>query len=115
MIDIILEAKEEVNKTPVYPKNKWEVKYRKLLQDHNRLVTDYSRLLTELHQEELMSGDIVKIKGLGYAVITHVYNSECFDCLLKDGLRGYTITDRSGIYKTGEHIDLSEIFKGLEN
>lgn len=115
MIDIILETKE-VDKTE---KNEWKARYQKLLQIHNQLVIDYNRLLDEkmakLRQEELASGDAVNIKGLGRAVITHIYNSDCCDCILLKDFKGYTITDKSVIQKTGKHIDLSKIFEGLED
>lgn len=65
-------------------------------------------------KHEIRVGDVVDVDEIGTFVITCIENENLYDCLKLGTLSGYTITDKTVLKKTGNHIDLTEIFKELE-
>lgn len=65
-------------------------------------------------KQEIKVGDVVEVDEIGTFVITCIENENLYDCLKLGTLSGYTITDKTVFKKTGKHIDLTEIFNGLE-
>lgn len=66
-------------------------------------------------KQEIKVGDVIDVKDMGLLVVTHDFGGGTYDCLVIENLTGYTVTKRNVFKKTGKHIDLTEIFKRLED
>jgi len=90
--------------------------------NHQDVMQDFSpqeaidKLKAWEEKQEIKVGDVVRYgRDRLLVVVTHVYKaSKRFDGISADKGEGFTDRELSDCKKTGKHIDLTEIFKGLE-